>query len=560
MRGWVFDRDALGSKQRVDIYQTAPARRIVASVNTSITRPDVNRAYAITGVHGWTASFAATPGLDTFCAYGINIGPGTNVLLGCRRAQVTPTYSPVGYLDSTSTSGSTVAMGGWTFDRDNLTSPEPVDIWQQLPTGRVIMRTYTTIPRPDVNRVYGIGGNHGWSASFTLPLNGNYRFCAYAINVGPSRANVLIGCRSLFVYRRPATDTVLAWGRNYDGELADGSTQNSSVPQSVLTLTGVIAITGTNGGAYAVRSDGTVWGWGYNGEGQLGNGSRVDSSTPVQIAGLSSVTSLAGGVYNGYAARTDGTVWAWGDGYGGGLGNGTQTRSLTPVQVSGLINATAVAAGYRNGYALEADGTVWAWGDNTHGELGTPTPSKSLTPIQVPNLTGVTAIVANPFAAYALKTDGTVWAWGDNELGDLGNGTTTSSPTPVQVAGLTGITAIAGSLALRSDGTVWAWGSNRYGEAGNGTLSDNACKCITQAVQVAGLTGITEISGRGPGYALRSDGTVWAWGINVWGEAGNGTFGTTGCQCVPKPVNVVGLTGITAIAGGGGVAYALQGP
>lgn len=558
MRGWVFDRDALGSQEHVAIYETVPARRLVASVYTSVPRLDVNRAYRINGVHGWAASFAAAPGLDTFCAYGINIGAGNNVLLGCRRVQVTPTFSPTGHLDSASTNGLRVDVRGWAFDRDNVASPEAVDIWEKSPTSKALVRTFTTTSRPDVNRVFGIGGNHGWSASFTVSLNGHYQFCAYAINVGPSRPNVLIGCQSLFVYRKPAAGAVQAWGRNYEGELADGSTANSAVPQSVLSLSGVTAISGANGGGFAVRSDGTAWGWGSNGEGQLGNGTRTNSSTPAQVSGMSSVTSLAGGVYNSYATRSDGTVWAWGG--AGGLGDGSRTRSLTPVQVAGLADASSVAAGYSTGYALRSDGTVWGWGGNSHGELGIPTPSQSLTPVQVPNLAGVTAIAAEPFVAFALKSDGTVWAWGSNTYGDLGNGTTTDSSTPTQVAGLTGIIAISGSTALRADGTVWVWGYNRFGEAGNGTVSNNACTCVTTPVRVAGLTAITAISGRGPAYALRSDGTVWGWGGNGWGEVGNGTIATTGCQCVTRPVTVVGLTGISAIAGGGGVGYALQGP
>ena len=77
---------------------------------------------------------------------------------------------------------------------------------------------------------------------------------------------------------------------------------------------------------------------------------------------------------------------------------------------------------------------------------------------------------------------------------------------------MTGVTALSAgiehSLALRSDGTVWAWGGNAHGQLGDGTTTQR-----TTPVQVSGLTGITAIAtGGGHGLAVRNDGTVWAWG------------------------------------------------
>ena len=93
----------------------------------------------------------------------------------------------------------------------------------------------------------------------------------------------------------------------------------------------------------------------------------------------------------------------------------------------------------------------------------------------------------------------------DSYYGALGNGTTASSSTPVQVAGLTGATAAAAGgggagYALRGDGTVRAWGYNVDGALGNGTTTNSSTP-----VQVAGLTGVTAIAGGdgGTGYALR---------------------------------------------------------
>ena len=306
---------------------------------------------------------------------------------------------------------------------------------------------------------------------------------------------------------------------------------------------------------------GTVQAWGYNLYGALGNGTTTNSSTPVQVSRLTGITAIAGGddgsgPNNGYALRRDGTVWAWGYNLDGELGNGTNTDSSTPVQVSRLTGITAIAGGSRAAYALRGDGTVWAWGNNSDGQLGNgiATNASISTPVQVSGLTGVTAIAGGYFAGYALRGDGTVRAWGSNTYGELGNGTTTNSSTPVQVSGLTGVTAIAGGYltgyALRGDGTVRAWGINGYGELG---ASPTTTPSSSTPVQVTGLTGITAIAGGTfTGYALCGDGTVRAWGHNGDGELGNGT--TTDSS---TPVQVSGLTGVTAIAGGGYIGYAL---
>ncbi|PYT63153.1 MAG: hypothetical protein DMG35_05105, partial [Acidobacteria bacterium] len=118
-----------------------------------------------------------------------------------------------------------------------------------------------------------------------------------------------------------------------------------------------------------------------------------------------------------------------------------------------------------------------------------------------------TAIAGGLLHSLALKSDGTVRAWGQNTSGQSGNGTVTfGSNTPVQVLGpagagfLSGVTAIAGgelhSLALKSDGTVWAWGGNGGGQLGNGTNTDS-----NTPVEVLGpggvgfLSGVTAIAG-----------------------------------------------------------------
>jgi alpha-tubulin suppressor-like RCC1 family protein len=245
---------------------------------------------------------------------------------------------------------------------------------------------------------------------------------------------------------------------------------------------------------------------------------------------------------------------AWGSNSSGQLGNATTTDSNIPVPVRGPGGFVAVTGGGSSGYGLRFDGSLWAWGDNSQGQLGIGSTTNSAVPVQVTSLTGVTAIAGASAAGYALRSDGTVWAYGEDTYGELGNGPgNVGSTVPVQVVGLTRITAIAagsgGGYALRSDGTVWAWGYGVDGELGNNSITD-----ATSPVQVSGLTGVTSIgAGYASGYAIAAGGTVWSWGGGGSGELGNGGFNSS-----TTPVQVLGLTGITAVTGGVNTGFALR--
>ncbi|HEX5497297.1 MAG TPA: putative Ig domain-containing protein [Mycobacteriales bacterium] len=299
---------------------------------------------------------------------------------------------------------------------------------------------------------------------------------------------------------------------------------------------------------------GAVWAWGDGSVGELGDGIPEPTDTPVRVSDLSGVTAVAGGNSTGYALKSDGTVWAWGSSFTGGLGDGTTTSSLSPVQVTGLTGITAIAAGAASGYALNSDGTVWAWGNNFDGQLGDGTTTNRPTPVQVTGLTGITAIAGASGDGYALASDGTVWAWGSDFFSELGDGSRTNSSVPVRVSGLTGITAIVSAAdssdgyALKSDGTVWAWGDGFGGKRGNGS---NLTDLVPN--QVVGLTAVTGIAAsEHNGYAITSEGTAWAWGQNNAGEVGDGTTADR-----LTPVRVAGLTGVTDIAGADFNAFAL---
>jgi hypothetical protein len=206
---------------------------------------------------------------------------------------------------------------------------------------------------------------------------------------------------------------------------------------------------------------------------------------------------------------------------------------------------------------LWTDG-IWAWGYNAFGQLGDGTYITRTNPVKVmvnstTPLTGITKIAGGDGHTIALKSDGTVWTWGLNFYGQLGDGTTNNArnysnkvmanSTDV----LTGITDIAGgagyTIALKSDGTVWTWGWNYFGQLGDGTTNNRNYANKVMVNSTTPLTGIKEI---GPTIALKSDGTVWTWGGNYKGQLGDGT---TNNRNYPVKVRLDD-NGIIGIAGG----------
>ncbi|WP_052419747.1 RCC1-like domain-containing protein [Hyalangium minutum] len=342
--------------------------------------------------------------------------------------------------------------------------------------------------------------------------------------------------------------TVWAWGSNTDGELGNGTTFNASdTPEQVVGLDSVIALAGGNHYSLAVRGDGTVWSWGRNQYGQLGDGTTLGRTLPAQVPGLSNGVQVAAGSHHSLAVDSAGQVWSWGYNSQGELGDGSTTSRFTPVQVPGLTGVVAVAAGVEHSLALKSDGTVWAWGYNSRGQLGDGSTSSRFTPVQVVGLTGVVvAVAAGMEHSLALKSDGTVWAWGDNSYGQLGDGTTSSRFTPVQVPSLSGVVAVAAgtrhSLARDSDGRTWAWGNNELYQLGDGQRMKSAT-----AVPVVNLSNVTQVSaGYWHGLAVRSDGTLWSWGA---GTLNSYVLGRARTQ-QHAPALVTGLANVTAAAAG----------
>jgi alpha-tubulin suppressor-like RCC1 family protein len=226
--------------------------------------------------------------------------------------------------------------------------------------------------------------------------------------------------------------------------------------------------------------------------------------------------------------------------------------------------------GARGTIILKSDGTVWTWGANFNGKLGIGpnNPSYSAVPVEVHDPANVSffnsirAVMGGEIHNVALKSDGTVWCWGWNAFGQLGNGTTNDSWVPTQT-GLTATPPLANvvklggrpyfTLAEKADGTIWAWGMNQYGQMGNNTVNNPlSTPQVTVPVMVSNswpgdpINGALQITcGYRAGAALATNGTVWTWGTSTLGELGQGANMTS-----YVPAQVPGLTNITQISFG----------
>src|SRR6266699_4974992 len=162
---------------------------------------------------------------------------------------------------------------------------------------------------------------------------------------------------------------------------------------------------------------------------------------------------------------------------------------LSSLSIALAADVISLWGGARGTIILKSDGTVWTWGTGGFGKLGINAfTGRSLVPVEVHGATNidylhsVMAIMAGESHNMALKYDGTLWSWGYNFVGELGYGTTNDAATPIQVGlgcvpTLTGVTKLGGrtyfSLAVKSDGTIWGWGMNGSGQMGNGTSGAN---------------------------------------------------------------------------------------
>jgi alpha-tubulin suppressor-like RCC1 family protein len=289
----------------------------------------------------------------------------------------------------------------------------------------------------------------------------------------------------------------------------------------------------------------------------LGNGSTANISSPVQIGALTSWTKIGYGSQggsNGHAIRSGNTLWAWGfggqtysDSYGDILNypypTVSQTTYSSPVQVSSAISWSAVSTGADHALALTTGGALYAWGTNVSWQCGRtdlnnpyyfqiiPEASECggggsatfyakyttyINPLNYPNLFNPSTSTCEPPVDGQSATINSVTAntvlWGFS--------------SPVQVGSDTDWAQVAAGLyssaAIKTTGTLWTWGYNVFGQLGTG---DSSNKSSPTQVGASANWAYVRMGGYSA-LAVKTNGTLWAWGYNAQGQLGQGNTTT----------------------------------
>ena len=288
--------------------------------------------------------------------------------------------------------------------------------------------------------------------------------------------------------------------------------------------------------------------WGRNELGLGMRGTTSHTSSPEQVGSLTDWAVFTTGVkYNSFAIKTNGTMWGCGDNTFGGVGDSTSgTNRSSPVQIGSATDWVTLgqsnsAGTGGHGAAVNADGKAYCWGKGNHGRLGLGNTTAYSSPAQLGSLTDWSRILKMQQSTMAVKSDGTLWAVGGmNQHGQLALGDTTYRSSPVQVGALTDWLNAEFSCgqetmsAVKTDGTLWAWGQNDQGQLGLGDTTNRS-----SPVQVGGKTDWRHtFTAYGKSiFAVNASGKLYAWGKNSLGFLGLGN--TTAYS---SPVQVGSLT------------------
>jgi alpha-tubulin suppressor-like RCC1 family protein len=235
------------------------------------------------------------------------------------------------------------------------------------------------------------------------------------------------------------------------------------------------------------------------------------------------------------ALKSDKTLWCRGSDSYGALGNGalTGTQSVFTQEASLSEDWESLSLGQYGGCAIKTNGTLWCWGRDNQEQLGDgPGLTDQDAPVQEASLsTNWSQVARGANHTCAIKTDGTLWCWGNDQYGELGNGGVLTADQDSPSQEITAATDWAQvsvqdgyfTCAVKTNGTLWCWGRDAWGNLGNGGANTDTDSPSQEATLATNWLNVKVRWNNA--CAIKTDGTLWCWGYDYPESLGTGVFG-----------------------------------
>ena len=306
----------------------------------------------------------------------------------------------------------------------------------------------------------------------------------------------------------------------------------------------VLAISAGGGHTCALRSDGVAFCWGRNFSGELGDGTLDDQATPVRVAGAPPFVAISAGDTHSCGLTAGGEAYCWGDNVHGQVGGNAAAVTGLPPTLVGSIDFASISAGQDHSCGVAVDGTAWCWGQAYLGDANIRT--RRATPVAVSG-GPYKAITAAANYTCAIATTGSAYCWGPNAAGLLGIGTDEDEqPLPTIVAGNHAWKAIEAGVShacgLTTSSDAYCWGRNTVGQLGMGVASPS----VNAPVLVAGGRDFLSINAGELHTCAVTSSPTYCWGRNTGGQLGTGDLMQ---RNEPAPVLDVRFAQVSAFRG-----------
>ena len=310
----------------------------------------------------------------------------------------------------------------------------------------------------------------------------------------------------------------------------------------------------------AISSNGDLYTWGSNSSGQLGHGDIGSYvGTPTKVPGISDVVSICLGDSHSTAITASGDLYTWGSNRRGQLGYGQGWRdvqyNITPMRVRGVPKVVSVSSSGTITTVVTNAGELYIWG------FGGRIPRK------IEDITNVATVSrasdrdsTGAENTVAIANNGGIYTWGASDIAigyrvephDFRRNPVWSGFRPKRVPGIKNVIAVSfGGLhvaAITSDGELYTWGVNWYGQTGHGGGTHSE---VIEPTQIRDLTSVVAVSsGSIHSAAVTEEGFLYTWGFNSIGQLGyySSTYTQYGTQYTDTPTRVPGLTDVVAVS------------